>query len=76
VFASRQRNQPVVCRATGNPSPGHFSMGGSRGTRTELQQRSEVRIDQRHRIGSIDARIARQSGQNRIRFRQSMPTKT
>jgi hypothetical protein len=51
-------------------------MGGSRGTRTELQRRSEVRIDQRHRIGSIDARIARQSGQNRIRFRQSMPTKT
>lgn len=76
MLARCQRNQSVVCRTSRDTSPGELAMCGSRGTRTELQRHGEVPIDQRHSIGSSYASVAGQPGEDRVRLRQGVPTKT
>ncbi len=73
MLASRQSNEPVIGRATGDTLAGELAMGGARGACAELKGLGEVLVDQSHRVSRIDTRIAGQTRQHRVRFDQRMP---
>lgn len=73
MLTSCQSYESVVRRATGDAPSGELPMGGARGTRAEREGFSEVLVDQRHRIGGMNASIPGKSGQHRVCFGQRVP---